>query len=170
MILDLKTHFNRNMKKRYSYYEALSKLQVYCAYQERCHKEVHQKLRDLGIWKEEANEIISELITDNFLNELRYAKAFAGGKFRVKKWGKKRIIQALKFNQVSAYSIKKAIQSELPEMEYELTLRQVLEKKDQLLHESNPYKRRQKLVKYAQDKGYESALIWSILNETPIEK
>lgn len=154
------------MKKKYhSYEEALSKLQAYCAYQERCHKEVSQKLRDLGIWGDEVDEIISELITDNFLNELRYAKAFAGGKFRVKKWGKKRIVQALKFNQVSAYSIKKALQTELPEEEYTQTLRQVLEKKNQLLKESNPYKRRQKLAKYAQDKGFESHLIWEILNE-----
>lgn len=159
------------MKKKYhSYDEALSKLQSYCAYQERCHKEVRQKLRDLGIWGDDVDQIVTELITDNFLNELRYAKAFAGGKFRVKKWGKKRIIQALKFNYVSAYSIKKAIQSELPDEEYDATLRQVLEKKDKLLHESNPYKRRQKLAKYAQDKGFESALIWSILNENPIKK
>lgn len=159
------------MKKKYhSYDEALSKLQAYCAYQERCHKEVRQKLRDLGIWGDDVDQIVTELITDNFLNELRYAKAFAGGKFRVKKWGKKRIIQALKFNYVSAYSIKKAIQSELPDEEYDATLRQVLEKKDKLLRESNPYKRRQKLAKYAQDKGFESALIWSILNENPIKK
>jgi regulatory protein len=160
------------MKKKYhSYDEALSKLQAYCAYQERCHKEVRQKLRDLGIWGDEVDEIISELITANFLNELRYAKAFAGGKFRVKKWGKKRIVQALKFNQVSAYSIKKALQSELPDEEYELSLRQVLEKKNRLLHESNPYKRRQKLVKFATDKGYESHLVWQIINsDYPIKK
>lgn len=153
------------MKKKYhSYEEALNKLQAYCVYQERCHKEVRQKLRDLGIWGEEVDEIISELITDNFLNELRYAKAFAGGKFRVKQWGRKRIVQALKFNQVSAYSIKKALQSELPAEEYEQTLCQVLEKKNQLLKEANPYKRRQKLAKYAQDKGFENFLIWEILN------
>lgn len=159
------------MKKKYlSYEEALHKLQAYCAYQERCHKEVRQKLRDLGIWGEEVDEIISELITDNFLNELRYAQAFAGGRFRIKKWGKKRIVQALKFNQVSAYCIKKAIQSELPVAAYEQTLREVLEKKERLLRESNPYKRRQKLAQYALDKGYESALVWSIINEQPIKK
>jgi regulatory protein len=154
------------MKKKYlSYDEALRKLQAYCAYQERCHKEVRQKLRDLGIWGDAIDEIISELITDNFLNELRYAQAFAGGKFRIKKWGKKRIIQALKFNQVSAYCIKKAIQSEIPDQEYEQTLRAVLEKKNRLLQESNPYKRRQKLAQYTLDKGYESTLVWSIINE-----
>lgn len=159
------------MKKKYhSYDEALSKLQSYCAYQERCHKEVRQKLRDLGIWGDEVDEIIAELIEDNFLNELRYAMAFAGGKFRVKKWGKIRIIQALKFSRVSAYSIKKAIASELPDDEYEQTLREVLEKKDRLLHEANPYTRRQKLAKYAFEKGFESALVWSILNEKPIKK
>lgn len=153
------------MKKKYhSYEEALNKLQAYCAYQERCHKEVRQKLRDLGIWGEEVDEIISELITDNFLNELRYAKAFAGGKFRVKQWGRKRIVQALKFNQVSAYSIKKALQTELPDGEYAQTLRYVLEKRDRLLRESNPYKRRQKLAQYAVDKGFESHLVWDIIN------
>lgn len=159
------------MKKKYlSYDDALRKLQAYCAYQERCHKEVRQKLRDLGLWGDVVDEIISELITDNFLNELRYAQAFAGGKFRIKKWGKKRIIQALQLNQVSAYSIKKAIQNEIPDEEYEQTLRAVLEKKDHLLRESNPYKRRQKLAQYALDKGYESSLVWSIVNEQAIKK
>lgn len=159
------------MKKKYhSYDEAVSKLQAYCAYQERCHKEVRQKLRDLGIWGDDVDEIITELITDNFLNELRYAQAFAGGKFRIKKWGKIRIVQALKFSRVSAYSIKKALQTEIPDEEYETTLRELLEKKDRVLRESNPYKRRQKLAKFVQDKGYESALVWSIINETPIKK
>lgn len=153
------------MKKHHSYEEARSKLQAYCAYQERCHKEVRSKLLELGIWGDDVDAIISDLIEDNFLNELRYALAFAGGKFRVKKWGKNRIINALKRNQISAYCIKKAIQSELPDLDYNQTLEQVIRKKDNLLKESNPFKRKQKLAKYTIEKGFESHLVWEMLNQ-----
>jgi len=152
------------MKKHLSYEEALSKLQAYCAYQERCHKEVRSKLLDLGIYGLDLDSIISDLIEDNFLNELRYAIAFAGGKFRIKKWGKFRIIRALRWNKVSEYCIKKAIKSELPDDDYIKTLREVIEKKNRLLHESNKFKRKQKLAKHANEKGFESHLIWEIIN------
>jgi regulatory protein len=152
------------MKKHLSYEEALSKLQAYCAYQERCHKEVRSKLFDLGVYGLDLDTIISDLIEDNFLNELRYATAFAGGKFRIKKWGKFRITRDLRWNKVSEYCIKKAIKSELPDDDYIETLRGVIEKKNRVLHESNKFKRKQKLAKYANEKGFESHLIWEIIN------
>ncbi|WP_052597816.1 regulatory protein RecX [Aureispira sp. CCB-QB1] len=152
------------MKKYISYDQARSKLQAFCAYQERCHKEVRSKLLDLGIYGDDVDAIIADLIEDNFLNELRYAIAFAGGKFRIKKWGKHRIIRELKLNQVSAYSIKKAIQNELPDEDYLETLEQVIQKRNRLLKEPNLYKRKQKIAKYVIDKGFESPLVWETIH------
>lgn len=152
-------------KKEYNSYEtALSKLQAYCAYQERSHKEVRQKLLDLGIYGDDLDQIISQLIEDNFLNELRYATAFAGGKFRVKKWGRIKITRALKQQQVSAYCIKKALQTELPEADYRATLTQVLLQKNEQTKAANLYQRKQKLAQYAFGRGYESPLIWGVFN------
>lgn len=154
------------MSKKYlSYEKALGKLQAYCAYQERCHKEVRQKLLDLGIYGDDLDQIVVELIEDNFLNELRYAVAFAGGKFRVKKWGRRKIERALKQNRISAYCIRKALASELPEEAYQTTLLEVLHKKNRLLKARNDYERRQKLALYAMERGYESELVWKLVRE-----
>ncbi len=154
------------MQKKYlSYEEALDKLQHYCAYQERCHKEVRQKIRDLGVYGEEVDQIVATLIEDNFLNEMRFAAVYAGGKFRIKRWGRIKIKRELKFKQVSDYSIKKALESELPAEEYYQTLVHILNKKNNILREKNYYKRRQKLARYALEKGFESALIWETIKE-----
>lgn len=150
-------------KKYHSRQDALTKLRNYCVYQERCHKEVYAKLVELGIYGDDLGNIITELIADNYLNEERYAIAFAGGRFRVKKWGKNRIVQELKQNNISAYCIKKAIETQLPFEDYMQTLREVLEKKDGLLHESNFSKRKNKLAQYAVSKGFESHLVWEVL-------
>lgn len=152
------------MSKKYiSYEEALAKLQHFCAYQERCHQEVKQKILDLGIYGEEVDEIIATLIENNFLNEMRFAEVFAGGKFRIKKWGRNKIKQALKQKRVSEYCIKKALKQEIPTEDYYQTLVKVLEKKNKLLKESNHYKRRQKLARYAMDRGFESSLVWEVI-------
>jgi len=159
------------MNKKYlSYDKALRKLQAYCAYQERCHKEVRQKLLDLGIYGDDLDQIIAELIEDNFLNELRYAIAFAGGRFRVKRWGRRKIERALQQNRISAYCIRKALASELPEDAYEATLLQVLHKKNRLLKARNDYERRQKLALYAMDRGYESELVWKLVRAMDLEE
>ena len=107
---------------------ALSKLQKYCAYQERCHQEVRSKLIELKIYGDDLEEIIAELISDNFLNEERFAIAYAGGKFRMKKWGKVRIRIELKKRKISDYCIKKAMQ-EIDEEGYMEGLYKVIEKK-----------------------------------------
>ena len=101
--------FLEQKKKYYSQEAALLKLQSYCAYQERCHNEVMTKLRDLGVYGDKADEIVAQLITDNFLNEERFAVSYARGKFRIKRWGKIRIRQELKLRQIPEYSIKKAM-------------------------------------------------------------
>ena len=81
-------------KKYLSYDEGLAKLQAFCAYQERCHQEVRQKILDLGIYGDDIDQIIGALIEDNFLNELRFATVYVGGKFRIKKWGVSRLSES----------------------------------------------------------------------------
>ena len=122
------------LKKYTSKAEALSKLQGYCAYQDRCHQEVRSKLLDLGIYGNDLEEIMADLIQENFLNEERYARSFARGKFRIKKWGRNRIRRELKMRDISDYCLRKAM-AEIEEEEYLKTLRKVLEKKDKLLKE-----------------------------------
>ncbi len=154
------------MSNKYvSYDEAVQKLESYCAYQERCHQEVHQKLKDLGIFGEDIDQITAHLIENNYLNELRFATLFAGGRFRIKKWGRIKIKLALKQKRISEYCIKKALQTEIPEEDYYQTLLQVLEKKDRTLREPNAYKYKQKLARYAQERGFESPLVWSVIND-----
>lgn len=152
------------MKKHISPDEALKKLQRYCAYQDRCHQEVRSKLLDLGIRGYDVENIMAELIADNFLNEERFARSYVRGKFRVKKWGRIRIKQELKKRHISAYCQKKGL-TEIDEEDYQNTIYQLIEKKDNLLKEENIYQRKQKLAAYIIRKGYESNLVWAAINE-----
>lgn len=140
----------------------------YCAYRDRCHKEVKDKLIEIEIYGDEVDEIMCILIAEKFLDEERYARSFARGKFRIKKWGRWKIRQELKRKQISDYCMKKAME-ELDEYDYEGQLRAVLEKKASVLRETDPFKRKGKLAKFAQTKGFESALIWTILKDGTIE-
>ena len=144
--------------------EALKKLQRYCAYQDRCHQEVRSKLLDLGIRGYDVENIMAELITDNFLNEERFAKSYVRGKFRVKKWGRIRIKQELNKRKISAYCQKKGL-AEIEEEDYQNTLYQLIEKKNELLKEDNIYHRKQRIAAFVIRKGYESHLAWAAINE-----
>ncbi len=154
----------KNPKKYLSKAECLSKLQRYCAYQDRCHKEVRSKLLKLGIYGDDLEEIMASLISDNYLNEERFAKSFARGKFRIRQWGRNRIQLELKRRDISEYCITKAMQ-EIDEETYLRTLKAVIEKKAILLKikEADSFKRKAKLAKFAIGKGYESSLVWKIL-------
>lgn len=145
--------------------QALQKLRQYCAYQERSHAEVQQKLWDLGVRRAEHDEIISTLIEEDYLNEERFAKAFAGGKFRMKDWGRKKIYYALKEKKVSEYNIKKAMK-EIDEEAYEKTLRELAEKKYQSLKGEQYLVRKKKTIDYLLQKGYESPLVTQIVDLT----
>ena len=160
---------NTSEKKYTSKADALTKLQTYCAYQERSHQEVRSKLLELGIYGDDLEEIISDLIQENFLNEERFARSFARGKFRMKKWGRNRILQELKLRKISAYCLRKAM-TEIDEDEYAKTLREVLEQKDGLLKEKDVYKRKNKLAQYAISRGFESNLVWEAVNEMGLER
>lgn len=142
----------------------LEKLKKYCAYQERSHKEVRSKLLFYEVYGDTLEEIMMQLVQENFLNEERYARAIARGKFRMKGWGKNKILQHLKFHQVSAYCIKKAM-TEIDETEYRTTLKSILEKYAARKKFVNQYDKKNKLYKHGISKGYESYLIQEIIKE-----
>jgi regulatory protein len=140
------------------------KIASYCAYQERTHEEVRKKLGEFFIEEEDAEELIVRLIQDNFLNEERFAKSFASGKFRIKKWGKRRILHELKQKNLSEYSIRSAIQ-EIPAGDYEEVLLKLAQKKLLAIagKESNKLIQKKKLVTFLVQKGYEPELVWKII-------
>ncbi len=143
--------------------KGLIKAAAFCAYQERTQQEVRQRLSEWGYYGDEAEEIIAELIGQNYLNEERFAKAFAGGKFRVKHWGRRKIEQELKARGLSKYNIQQAMK-EIDDDPYRQTLRDLIDKKREQINDDNPLVIKQKLVRFALSKGYESDLIWQMLD------
>jgi regulatory protein len=146
---------------------ALAKAEHYCAYQERSQQEVRDKLYELGQYPSVIENIIAQLIANNFLNEERFAIAYTTGKFRQKGWGKIKIKQGLKLKKVSEPLIKKALKS-INEDDYWQMLKKVIEKKEALLTEKQPYKRRYKLYQYALSRGYENDLIADVLKDSEL--
>lgn len=143
----------------------LKKAANYCVYQERTQAEVRKRLQEWKVWGDEAEEIIAWLITENYLSEERFAKAFAGGKFRVKKWGRLRIKAELKARNMSKYVMEVAMK-EIPNDDYYTTATQLIEKKfESLQTESNYLKRKQKTFNYLISKGYESNIVLEILKD-----
>lgn len=150
-------------KKQLTKEQALQKLKHYCAYQERSHSEVRSKLYDLGVRKAEHDGIIATLIEENYLNEERFAIAFARGKFRMKQWGKVKIGYELKQKQVSAYCIKKAMK-QIDEEEYFKTLQELALKKYDSLKGEQYLVRKKKTMDYLVQKGFEHPLISAMVN------
>ena len=143
--------------------QALPKIKQYCAYQERCHSEVKEKLYSFGLYKNDVEQLISQLIEENYLNEERFAIHYAGGKFRMKQWGKVKIKYALKQKQVSDFCIKKALK-EIGEDDYMKTLQKLAEQKLKTLKsEKNIFTRKRKLQDYLLQKGYERELVIQML-------
>jgi regulatory protein len=154
------------MEKKYlSKDQALAKLQQFCAYQDRCHQEVRGKLLDLGVYGSDLEEIMVALIQDKFLDEERFARSFARGKFRMKGWGRNRISRELRMRHISDYCIRKAL-SEIDDVEYIDTLHSLLEKKMASLGRGlSPLALRSKLVRYAMQQGFETELVWEVLGD-----
>jgi regulatory protein len=150
--------------KRLTPAEALPKIQKYCAYQERCHQEVRDKLYSYGLYRNDVEEIIAELITSGFLNEERFAKAFAGGKFRMKHWGKNKIENALSFRGISKRCIQTGLK-EIDDSDYRKELQQQLRKKIKSTEETNLFKKRDKVARFVIGKGYEPELVWTYLKD-----
>ncbi|PCI11852.1 MAG: recombinase RecX [Flavobacteriaceae bacterium] len=151
-------------QKSYTVEEAKRALEKYCAYQERCHKEVTQKLYDLNMIPEARAVIIVHLIEHNFLNEERFSKSYARGKFRIKKWGKQRITRELKFRNISVYNIKSAFK-EITDDDYFTAFNALAEKRLSAIKETNKYKKRKKLADYLLYRGWESNLVYAKVSE-----
>ncbi|HTF17437.1 MAG TPA: regulatory protein RecX [Chryseolinea sp.] len=151
-------------KKKYTPEEAKAKLYAYCAYQERSHQEVRRKLDSIGVYGNPADEIMVDLITAGYLNEERFAKAFAGGKFRIKGWGRVRIQRELETHGVTKNCIRAGMK-EIDDSDYRKTLEKLLRKKAATLPNDTPIVRRDKLGRFAISKGYESDLVWKALDE-----
>jgi regulatory protein len=151
-------------KKYFSIEEIKRKLERYCIYQDRCHKEIEQKLQEYTLIDEAKNQIILHLLEHNFLNEERFSKSFARGKFNIKKWGKQRIIRELKMRDISDYNIKTALR-EIDEEVYNKTIIDIATKRNKLINESDIYKRKKKLTDYLIRKGYEYDLIFKTIKD-----
>ena len=145
-------------KKQLTKEQALQKLRHYCRYQERCHREVKEKMWLLGIKKSDHDELIASLIQDDYLNEERFAIQFASGKYRLKRWGRVKIKYELKQKQVTDYIIKKALQ-QIEEEDYRGTLKTLADKRYAELKNEQWLVRKKKTIDYLLLKGYEHALI-----------
>ena len=139
------------------------KLRQYCAYQERSHTEVVQKLWELGVMRSEHDAIVASLIEDDYLNEERFAKAFVGGKFRMKDWGRKKIYYGLKEKGIGDYLIKRAMK-EIDEDVYHKTLADLAQKKFDSLKDEQYLLRKKKTTDFLLQKGYEPELISAVIN------
>ena len=157
----------RKKRTKLSEEDALSLMQKFCAFQDRCQSEIRTRLIEHSVYGDALEEIIADLISDYFINEERFAKAYVRGKFRIKKWGKMKIIKELKFRRISAYSIKKG----LTEIDYDVyleTLNLLLEKKDRTLRPKDKWDRRKRLTSYATQKGYEYEVIKEVMGNNEI--
>lgn len=148
----------------YTLKEARKKLEGYCAYQERCHKEVVQKLRGMNMISQAIDEIVTHLIQENYLNEERFAQSYTRGKFNIKKWGRNRIVNELKFRGISTYNIKTALK-EIEDDVYLNTLDSLSAKRLEAIKETNKQKRRKKLADYLLYRGWESHLVYGKIKE-----
>ncbi|NJB83154.1 regulatory protein RecX [Wenyingzhuangia aestuarii] len=151
-------------QKTYTVDQAKRALESYCVYQDRCHKEVEEKLYKMGMIPQACELIILHLMEHNFLNEERFAKSFARGKFRIKKYGKVRISQELKFRNISEYNIRTALK-EIDESEYLETLDYLVIQKWNNTQETDFYKKKKKVADFVLRKGYESNLVYEALNQ-----
>lgn len=151
-------------KTSFTLQEAQKKLEYYCAYQERCHWEVEQKLKDLQMIPEAQEVIISKLIEENYLNESRFAQSFARGKFNIKKWGKQRIVNELKARKISEYNIKLALK-EISDEAYQSVFYSLFEKRKKAVSNYSIPIQKKKILAYMVYRGWESHLIYTALNE-----
>ncbi len=144
--------------------EAQKKLESYCAYQERCHKEVAQKLREMRLPSGHVDQIMVHLINGNYLNEERFAQSFARGKFNIKNWGRNRIVAELKQRDISKYNINAALK-EIDELDYHHAFHALAEKKWDSLREPSLQRKKRKLADYLLYRGWESELVYEKISD-----
>ncbi len=150
------------MRKSLTKEQILQKLRHFCAYQERCHADAKEKLFSLGAWKKDHDEIISILIQENYLNEERFAIAFAGGKWRIKRWGRIKIKYELKQRGISEYCIKKSLR-EIDEEEYLEVLNKLASEKYESLKNAQWLVRKKRTIEFLVGRGFETDLVFKAL-------
>ncbi|AUC13660.1 recombinase RecX [Tenacibaculum sp. SZ-18] len=153
-----------NKKEVYTVEEIKRKMERYCVYQDRCHKEVENKLREYKLIQVAKEAILLHLLEHDFLNEQRFSKSFARGKYRIKKWGRLRISRELKIRNISDYNIKTALK-EIDNELYMSNLFHLTKNKNELIKDQNIYERRRKLYTYLNYRGYELNLINQVINQ-----
>ena len=154
-----------NTHKTYTVDEAIKRMERYCAYQERCHKEVQQKLYEMRMIPDAVDVIIDHLLKHNFLNETRFSQAFARGKFRTKKWGRNRIVNELKMREISNFNIQIALK-EISDSEYYKTFETLADKRlQQLSSEKDLQRKRKKFVDYLFYRGWESEMVYGKIGD-----
>ncbi|MGD1944782.1 MAG: regulatory protein RecX [Croceivirga sp.] len=144
--------------------EAIKKIEYFCAYQERCHKEVVEKLKSYGMFNQAIDHIVGHLIKENYLNEERFSKSFARGKFRTKQWGKNRIVNGLRFRGITTFNIQLALK-EISEEEYLKTLDTLAKKRFTEIKETHLQKKKKKIADYLLYRGWESHLVYGKIKE-----
>lgn len=157
-------YYMRDKKSTYTLEEAKRSLERYCAYQDRCHQEVERKLKEMRMIPAACEVVLLHLMEHDFLNEERFARSFARGKFKIKKWGRKRIERELKQRDISVYNIKAGF-SEISTEDYEDTLWEIGSKKFVSVKEPNQFKKRKKVADFLLRKGFESQKVYELLKE-----
>ena len=145
-------------KKQVTIEQALQKLKHFCGYQERSHYETTQKLYSLGLYKKDVEILLSQLIEENYLNEERYATAFASGRFRIKQWGRIKIKYELHQHKVSSYNITQALKS-IDNADYLNTLNSLAAKKWASLKGEQYLNKQAKTTSFLLQRGFEQPLI-----------
>lgn len=153
-----------NSKEYLSYKDAKLKMEKYCIYQDRCHFDVEKKLRSFGLTEDISNQIIMDLIQDNFLNEERFVHSFVHGKFNQKKWGKNKITFELKKRNIHKNLIKTSLNKIDTEAYYE-TLKELYQKKYKAVSAKNHFLKTQKVIRYLLNRGFEYQLIKDVIED-----
>ncbi len=153
-----------SFRKSYTLEQALSRLQRYCTYQDRCHIEVERKLTEMRMIPQAKEQIIMSLIEDDYLNEERFALAFVKGKFRIKKWGRIRLKAELKKRKISKYLIKSALE-QISEKDYLFTFEELANRKANSIKADSILLKKKKLADYLIYRGWESSLVNNKMNQ-----
>jgi regulatory protein len=158
------------MAKKYTNpQEALHLMYRFCSYRERAHNEVRTKLINMGVYGDKLEEIIAQLVSEGYLNEERYARAYVSGKFRIKQWGRRKILMGLKKQQIGEYAIRKGM-TEIDDEEYEEVISKLIQKKMESSRITNQFEKNKKVALFLAQKGFEPELIWAKIKENEAYK
>jgi len=151
-------------KRVYDINIAIERIKNYCALQDRCQWDVLQKLREWGLQQATKDHILEILITDKFIDEERFSTSFCRGKFRIKNWGKRKIINELKRKQISSICINTGLK-EIDEKEYNLVLEKLFYQKESSIKDKNQFVRKTKIANFLIQRGFENNLVWDKIRE-----